>query len=141
MKNIIAENDLNIDVLNVSDIIACGISTSNHLNTIEVNDNDVACVLYTSGTTGVPKGVLVTRKAINNFVSWYVDETNFTSHDVYGMHCSYVFDMHTHALYSPVITGGSLYVVPDDILAQHLVSAEAADTLFEGINIAHCFVF
>ena len=115
MKNIIAENDLNIDVLNVSDIIACGISTSNHLNTIEVNDNDVACVLYTSGTTGVPKGVLVTRKAINNFVSWYVDETNFTSHDVYGMHCSYVFDMHTHALYSPVITGGSLYIVPEDI--------------------------
>ena len=58
---------------------------------------------------------MVTRKAINNFVSWYVDETSFTSSDVYGMHCSYVFDIHTAALYSPVISGGSLYVVPEDI--------------------------
>ena len=115
MKDIIVENDLNIDVLNVSNIISGGISTSKHLNMVKVNDNDIACVLYTSGTTGIPKGVLVTRKAINNFVSWYVGETNFTSDDVYGMHCSYVFDMHTHALYSPVIAGGSLYIVPEDI--------------------------
>ena len=115
MKNIIDENDLDIDVFNVSDIAADNIQTSNHLNSVEVDDEDIACVLYTSGTTGVPKGVLVTRKAINNFVSWYVDETSFTSSDVYGMHCSYVFDIHTAALYSPIITGGSLYVVPEDI--------------------------
>ncbi|WP_298524471.1 non-ribosomal peptide synthetase [uncultured Methanobrevibacter sp.] len=91
------------------------ISTSNHLNSVDVDEDDVACVLYTSGTTGIPKGVLVTRKAISNFASWYVDETCFTSSDVYGMHCSYVFDMHTLALYPPVISGGSLYVVPEDI--------------------------
>ena len=115
MKSIIAENDLNINVFNVSDIAAGNIQTSKHLSTVEVDEEDIACVLYTSGTTGVPKGVLVTRKAINNFVSWYVDETNFTSSDVYGMHCSYVFDIHTAALYSPVISGGSLYVVPEDI--------------------------
>ena len=63
----------------------------------------------------LPKGVLISRKAINNFVSWYVEETGFTANDTYGMYCSYVFDMHTHALYSPVITGGSLYIVPEDI--------------------------
>ena len=115
MKSIIAENDLDIDVLNVLNFISGDISSSKHLNSVEVDDEDLACVLYTSGTTGVPKGVLVTRKAINNFVSWYVDETSFTSSDVYGMHCSYVFDIHTAALYAPVITGGSLYVVPEDI--------------------------
>lgn len=55
MKNIIAENDLNIDVLNVSNITAGDISTSKHLSTVEVNDKDIACVLYTSGTTGFQK--------------------------------------------------------------------------------------
>ena len=123
MNDIIRENNLNIDILNVSsimeDIISNSnkesISSSNHLNAVKVNENDIACVLYTSGTTGTPKGVLVSRKAINNFVSWYVKETEFTDNDIYGMHCSYVFDMHTHALYSPVISGGSLCVVPEDI--------------------------
>ena len=66
MKSIIAENDLDIDVLNVSDIISGDISSSKHLNAVEVDEEDIACVLYTSGTTGVPKGVLVTRKAINS---------------------------------------------------------------------------
>ena len=115
IKDIIDENNLGIEILNVSNITEGNIKSSNHLNYDLVDENDIACVLYTSGSTGTPKGVLISRKAINNFVSWYVEETDFTAADVYGMYCSYVFDMHTHALYSPLITGGSLYVVPDDI--------------------------
>ena len=33
-----------------------------------LNSNDILYTLYTSGTTGTPKGVLVSRRAINNFV-------------------------------------------------------------------------
>ncbi len=113
--DIIADNNLDINVLNVSNMIKSGIESSNQLNIVSTDDEDIGCVLYTSGTTGTPKGTLITRKAINNFISWYVDETSFTSEDIYGMHCSYVFDIHTAALYAPVITGGSLYVVPEEI--------------------------
>ncbi|WP_407432460.1 amino acid adenylation domain-containing protein, partial [Methanobrevibacter sp.] len=76
------------------------------------------------------------RKAVNNFVSWYVGETGFTSDDVYGMHCSYVFDMHAHALYSPVITGGSLYVVPEEIR----LDLKALNEYFVEHNCTHTFI-
>ena len=115
MKNIIADNNLEINILNVSNILDEDINTSNQLDAVDIDENAIACALYTSGTTGTPKGVLITRKAVNNFVSWYISETNFTCDDVYGMHCSYVFDIHTAALFSPVISGGCLYIVPEDI--------------------------
>ena len=136
MLQIISEYNLNIDVLNVSSILDKDIGSLNYLNTVPTSENDVACVLYTSGTTGTPKGVLITRKAINNFVSWYVDETNFTQNDVYGMYCSYVFDMHTHALYSPVITGGSLYIVPEDIR----LNLKALNDYFVEHNCTHTYI-
>ena len=136
MLRIITENDLDIAVLNISHIFEEDIGSLNHLETADVEEDDVACVLYTSGTTGTPKGSLTPRRSLNNFVSWYVTETNFTSDDVYGMHCSYVFDMHTHALYSPVITGGALYIVPEEIR----LDLGSLNKYFVGHNCTHTFI-
>ena len=136
VMDIINKSKLDIKTLNMSKITKSNIKSSKHLNYEAVNENDIACILYTSGTTGVPKGVLITRKAINNFVSWYVKETDFNDNDVYGMYCSYVFDMHTHALYSPLITGGSLYVVPEDIR----LDLKALNDYFVEHNCTHTYI-
>ena len=135
MREIILDNGLDINILNV-DSLNGEISSLNHLDNVSVDMDDVACVLYTSGTTGTPKGVLVSRQAINNFVLWYVNETNFTPDDVYGMHCSYVFDMHVHALYSPIVSGGSLYVVPEDIR----LDLKALNDYFVEHNCTHTYI-
>uniref|UniRef100_UPI00388DB6AC amino acid adenylation domain-containing protein n=1 Tax=Methanobrevibacter sp. TaxID=66852 RepID=UPI00388DB6AC len=134
--DIIDNNSLDINVLNVSNITKSKIDSSNRLNIVSTDDEDIGCVLYTSGTTGTPKGTLITRKAINNFVSWYVDETSFTSEDIYGMHCSYVFDIHTAALYAPVIAGGSLYIVPEEIR----LDLKALNDYYVEHNCTHTYI-
>ena len=110
-KEIIQENDIQIKVINV-DEINYDKAMHDYVYT-KVEESDTAILLYTSGTTGKPKGTLITRKAIINLATWYVNATHLTANDVYGMYTSYVFDIHTVGLYAPILIGASLDVVPE----------------------------
>ncbi len=66
-KQIAKENAIKTTLINV-DEIDCDKNIDNYTY-MQVNESDIACILYTSGTTGKPKGSLITRKAIINVAS------------------------------------------------------------------------
>jgi len=120
-------------LLNISDLVKENLGTSDDLPIVY---GDLACILYTSGTTGVPKGVKVTRKAALNVPSYYNDAYGLGSDDVYGMYASIGFDAGSLAILSTICAGACLSVIPEDIR----LDMNAMNDYFIKHNITHTFI-
>lgn len=78
---------------------------------VEVSGEDVAYVMYTSGSTGVPKGVLVRHRGIVRLVrgASYCD---FGPDEVFLLHSPLTFDASTLEIWGPLLNGGRLAILP-----------------------------
>ncbi|WP_394751323.1 amino acid adenylation domain-containing protein [Spongiimicrobium salis] len=73
-------------------------------------NNQSAYVIYTSGSTGKPKGVEISHKALLNYVSWGEDFYGFDQNSVFGLHTSLSFDLTLTSIFSPLFSGGGIFV-------------------------------
>ena len=81
----------------------------------EIRHEDPAVVLYTSGSTGRPKGVMLAHGGIINFSRWLQKEVDLSCEDNVSAYASFGFDAHMIDIYSSLISGSHLYIVPDDL--------------------------
>ncbi|MGD0027111.1 MAG: amino acid adenylation domain-containing protein [Xanthobacteraceae bacterium] len=66
-------------------------------------------VMFTSGSTGVPKGVMIGRGAINHYVDWVFDAFRPTPDDRWSQHPNIAFDLSQLDIYGCLCSGGALY--------------------------------
>lgn len=78
--------------------------------------DDAAYIMFTSGSTGFPKGVVITHRSVMNFIRWSRRTFGIEADDILtGVNPAY-FDNSVFDFYSSVFTGASLAPAPDRLL-------------------------
>lgn len=80
-----------------------------------VSPDDLAYILYTSGSTGVPKGVMHSHRSALSFVLWSRDTFQPTENDIFSSHAPFHFDLSILDLYVPMTAGSKLVIVGEDL--------------------------
>ncbi|MGA7730713.1 MAG: amino acid adenylation domain-containing protein [Chloroflexia bacterium] len=76
----------------------------------------LACVMYTSGSTGLPKGVMIQHGGVVNHTYAKLEQIGFTRNDILAQTASQCFAISVWQFFGPLIVGGSVRIFPDSVV-------------------------
>lgn len=89
-------------------------------------DTDPLYMNFTSGSTGVPKGIVVGHRSVLDFIDCFTELFHITHDDVIANQAPFDFDVSVKDIYSALAMGATLVVIPRRLFS---VPAELVDFL------------
>lgn len=80
-----------------------------------VKDDDTFYIIFTSGTTGKPKGVQISHRNLLSFVNWELNDFDLPNNPSFLAQAPYSFDLSVMSIYPALTSGGELVVLPHEV--------------------------
>ena len=81
-------------------------------------DADLLYVLFTSGSTGIPKGVTITHQSVMDYIDWVEETFDIRESDSFGNQAPFYFDNSILDIYTSIKTGAAMYIIPQILFSQ-----------------------
>ena len=111
-KHVESKND--VPVINISEVQFLGFFDQ---KPVEIEGDSVAYIIYTSGSSGVPKGVKISRLALANFVSGALNLYEISHKDNILQFSNLGFDASIEEIFMAFCSGASLFLREEKILS------------------------
>lgn len=75
-------------------------------------DTDPLYILFTSGSTGIPKGVIVCHRSVIDYSDWVVKTFDLDERTTFGNQTPFYFSMSVLDIFATIRSGATLHIIP-----------------------------
>lgn len=112
-KNIAKCEDIDLKKIKVEDIIKTSIDEDkiNEVNE-KLIDTDPLYILFTSGSTGVPKGSVICHRSVIDYATVICKTFNINENTIFGSQTPFYFSMSILDIFATIVSGATFNIIP-----------------------------